>query len=1098
MDPASNIDQSLVIEFFFTQQSMTAEAAAKSKRVSLSSVAPSRLFRATFQDNKFDVTEFVHRWRHVIGSSLFDTMDELIVPHRTSRQELLGADYPRTRTNVLGVLFNNTGSQNRHALRFYQNGRELKPDDLLVLVRGYVDGITHDRMAADQTATITQAASLKIGVALASEHGRVITSVFEDTTIIPYVAADFPSDDDFMNFQREQDEVRKRKAPSMSNTGEPSPDPDRSVARFVSPGDASSAPPNLSAAASSVPSDSTSTPVLAVNRLNVLSRRSSSFGARIATGTRNAIRTRIRSAQRVLDAELHDFHAEAASIDPTDAHDNDDDGAAAEYAIRKFAIAPAARVHVETITVDSNAVESDMMRDAAVEESLAPSSMSSVARLRLDLDQVKADLNASAAETRGLRRTVDTQFTRMERLILDTRSPAMVPDTRSHAALETAPVAPQLPAPPRVPTVVPGAEVSAPPLSYVAPGGSAVSNLDAASLSQSRSSAQRRHTTRRRRGRGSRQAGRGPPRAGVPPDVPPAPHVTDRVEAHAGALEYATPPLADNLTVRKFENTMRMRAPAANRTFDYRNEHNVKYTYVPTALPKASSRVPYRGNLQSYVARHCSTGPQPSPSIGISFPDGFDPADFDNGGTGNNGGPGGGPGGSAGSGGGNGGGGSGGGGGGGGGGRGPDWLDLPDWLRPISISWGVDCTRNHINPGDPSLPRDSSTGGSGPWFAKHPGSDAQLCHPARLVNLLDDIEGYVASMWRPLAPVQFNEKLFKQEFPKYSKSDHETKAEALTRFLRAMETCCLKHRVFLPLLASMSFDDPLGPRWDALPVHVAALVPTTFNHQISFCFRADLKLMAAFPELSSIEGTGHGYRMFLALVTLADHPLMSRAAFDTLQKAPSMATTDTVTTYTVSWLRHLEGLALLGWTLSDRFFLQAWINGLVPRLHDAGRTFYAVCVGGRGSHDAVEHKFQPGQVAHAFSEHCHSQYNVAIRDVKGARMSSLFAVRSIASVPFAGAMSHALPLNAVTTRDQRRVQFRNRYDDEGRPLCNKCGSTDHLARACTARPPANNAVAQVLCTAYDEYLASDGQVADEEQLTLEEFTVRSIQDLDFL
>jgi len=188
-------------------------------------------------------------------------------------------------------------------------------------------------------------------------------------------------------------------------------------------------------------------------------------------------------------------------------------------------------------------------------------------------------------------------------------------------------------------------------------------------------------------------------------------------------------------------------------------------------------------------------------------------------------------------------------------------------------------------------------------------------------------------------------------------------------------------------------------------------------------------------------------------------------------------------------------MSLLGWTLSDRFFLQAWVHGLVPHLHDAGRTFYELSVAGRDDHDAVLTPFQPGQVAHSFAEHCHTKYHVSVQDVKASRLSELFPVRSVATVPFAGSIGNALPLHALQTRGQRRVQFRNnRYDDDGKPLCNKCGSPDHLARECPARPPSTNSVAQVLWKAYDDYLAADGQDTGDDQLTLEEFAVQAVQD----
>ena len=138
--------------------------------------------------------------------------------------------------------------------------------------------------------------------------------------------------------------------------------------------------------------------------------------------------------------------------------------------------------------------------------------------------------------------------------------------------------------------------------------------------------------------------------------------------------------------------------------------------------------------------------------------------------------------------------------------------------------------------------------------------------------------------------------------------------------------------------------------------------------------------MQAVPELATFRGTGCGYRMYIALVVRSDHPLMSRAAFDRLRQVPQMSSSNTITTYSVAWIRHLEGMSLLGWTLSVCFFLQAWVHGLVPRLHDAGRTFYDVSVAGRDHNDAVLTPFQPGQVARSFEVHCHTKYHVSIQD----------------------------------------------------------------------------------------------------------------------
>ena len=186
-----------------------------------------------------------------------------------------------------------------------------------------------------------------------------------------------------------------------------------------------------------------------------------------------------------------------------------------------------------------------------------------------------------------------------------------------------------------------------------------------------------------------------------------------------------------------------------------------------------------------------------------------------------------------------------------------------------------------------------------------------------------------------------------------------------------------------------------------------------------------------------------------------------------------MAQSDTLATYSVSWSHHLASMALLGWTLADRFFFQAWVQGLVPGLRPVGRAFYASALSGRQRHDALLHKFQPAEIANSLAEFCHAQFSVSVRQLRGSRIASalpVHAVTTAAGLQHEFPVFNALPIQALGARGAGgagRVRMRNRYDADGRPLCNKCGSPDHIARNCTAQPPANNPVAAVVNQLYD-------------------------------
>jgi hypothetical protein len=145
----------------------------------------------------------------------------------------------------------------------------------------------------------------------------------------------------------------------------------------------------------------------------------------------------------------------------------------------------------------------------------------------------------------------------------------------------------------------------------------------------------------------------------------------------------------------------------------------------------------------------------------------------------------------------------------------------------------------------------------------------------------------------------------------------------------------------------------------------------------------------------------------------------------------------------------------------------------------------------RGPDDALELGYHPDSVCHTFSDLFYQQHGCSLLHTCPKDLAAVLNVRSIDCEPLdpapaLAAVPSALPVHQLGARGTGpRVRFRNHVDDQGNPLCNKCGSPDHLARDCTATLPPSNPVSQLLA-AYDD-----------EDMTLEEFAVHMIQRSDF-
>lgn len=95
----------------------------------------------------------------------------------------------------------------------------------------------------------------------------------------------------------------------------------------------------------------------------------------------------------------------------------------------------------------------------------------------------------------------------------------------------------------------------------------------------------------------------------------------------------------------------------------------------------------------------------------------------------------------------------------------------------------------------------------------------------------------------------------------------------------------------MPLLQTLSYDARLGSSWKSLPPHGAALVPTDFDAVLHDEILKDEKSVAKFPAIGQLTG---GYEIYYYLAAEADHPLLSRRAFDKTMVSPSMASSDTI------------------------------------------------------------------------------------------------------------------------------------------------------------------------------------------------------------
>lgn len=1021
---ATLADQSLSVQLYLEHPKLTEPARAKSQRTCTVKVPPSLLFQCRITKGELELHSHAAQWRVQVASALFDVMDPLLADHQMQSSRRAAAFYSNFRAVVLTLLPDTNDSRARKLLRFSRDGEVVSAVDMrqicstLIADLATVPSSIEELEAPDKPPPKV----IRFGVCFADHE--VIPTILEHPTLIPFVAADFPSAAAFAEFQAAQNQTTTTPAsPQKPRVVTVSPDDDDDDDSYDDDDDVYEN--NNTDNGAAIDADA-----------HVESAYQVSF-------VEPSIASEFARTQAVLDREVASIDEQEASL-PNHGVSGDLHGHQLDFSSpdpNVSALRAELRAFERDTTSKLDATETRLL--AAVERGLRSviESVDSGHPTKSSKVPKKSPTASSKLKSPASTKRVSKVKSKPSTPLPKHRKSAVKPPKDSDSA--------------RLSVDAPGthADTKSAPAKIV----SAVLDDDVSVITGSVS---HRSSADHKGFKAARKSARSVKSAVS------SPLVEDIEFGRAGTFSYATPPLADNALARQFQSLLATKPPLDNIKLMDDRDRVLYYRKLPSIV---SAPAITHGTLRASHSTDTSGGGSDSfhrlTVTGFLYPDGTGP-----------------------------------GGGGDGYDPGSDYAALPHHERPLPMLWGIDWTRTHINPSDTLAPRDPVTGMAFPWLANPPGQDTQICHPVRLFTVDADVSGYAAKFWRPheTSPTKQND--FKKDFPRYTKTDNLTVHQALQIYLGRLETCCLKHKVFLPLLARLSHDDRLGPRWRVLPVHIAALVPTSFNDTLTELFRKDDKLLQAVPDMNGYDGCASAYQMFYVIARAAHHPLLSREGFDRLQQVPTMSQGDTFASYSVSWVHHLLRMGQLGWTLSDRFFFQAWVQGLVPGMRSVGRAFYASALNGRHRHDALLHMFQPSEIANSMCEFCHAQYQVSVRMLKGSSLTSALPIHRVTTASGTTPdfpVSHALPLNAVGAGGAGgagRVRMRNRYDADGRPLCNKCGSPDHIARNCTAPAPADNPVAATVARLYQQYLDEREDLSDQDAYdTIEEFAVRSLQ-----
>ena len=127
----------------------------------------------------------------------------------------------------------------------------------------------------------------------------------------------------------------------------------------------------------------------------------------------------------------------------------------------------------------------------------------------------------------------------------------------------------------------------------------------------------------------------------------------------------------------------------------------------------------------------------------------------------------------------------------------------------------------------------------------------------------------------------------------------------------------------------------LAPSLPPFPRACGWSVPIFFNLLLYRCFQEDSKLLADFPTL--FYGLNlSGYNVIYKLAVAAQLPMLSHVGFEAAHPPPVMDDKDTVEMYTERWKSWLTAADHIGWSYSDRWFLNEYVRGLHGSLGTLG------------------------------------------------------------------------------------------------------------------------------------------------------------------
>ena len=220
------------------------------------------------------------------------------------------------------------------------------------------------------------------------------------------------------------------------------------------------------------------------------------------------------------------------------------------------------------------------------------------------------------------------------------------------------------------------------------------------------------------------------------------------------------------------------------------------------------------------------------------------------------------------------------------------------------------------------------TGTISPWYATRPDYGVVLNHPTGITARHFDHDIFVAGFNG--APFDTNNlKHYLGNFPVFNCSSDPRLH--LFQYLSSVVSYCAAHNVFLPPAHTLCPGDILGCWFDDLNPYVCLAAQNSFGGYLSLAFKqkhVGLKSHDSLRDL--ILPHDDGYLIYYNLNVYTRHPLLQQ--YPSTPTEPTQPSDISLVTYLSRWRHYMHLLALDGYHLSDRYFMQQFIGNMDSRL----------------------------------------------------------------------------------------------------------------------------------------------------------------------